>query len=428
MIVKLYIQEYKYASGCGTACQVAEGIRRLAYNYKHVTPEEVPDIRYVYLDHAATTPPHPEVAKAMEPYLAEKFGNPSALYALGRESRNAIEEARGKVASLIGAPPDEVYFTSGGSESDNMALLGTLLANEAKGNHVVTTAIEHHAVLETAEFLHKHGYEATIVAVDSEGLADPDEIRAAITPKTVVVSVMHANNEVGTIEPLAEISTVCREAGVVFHSDAVQTVGNIPLDVGELGVDLLSMSGHKLYGPKGVGAIYIRRGTKISRFIHGGEQERGMRAGTENIGGIVGLGTAAEMASLEMDEKVPRTRALRDRLIEGLTSSIDDMALNGHPERRLPNNAHFRIKFIEGEAICLQLDTFGIFASTGSACSSEALEPSHVLLAMGVDPREAQGSVRFSLGRSTTEEDIDYVIEKLPPVVARLRSMSPFAR
>ena len=380
------------------------------------------------MDHAATTPPHPEVAKAMEPYLAERFGNPSALYSLGRESRDAIEGARGKVASLIGASPDEVYFTSGGSESDNMAIFGTLQANEARGNHVVTTEIEHHAVLETVESLEKRGYVTSVIGVDSSGLVDPEWIRRAIRPETVIVSVMHANNEVGTIEPLADIAAVCREAGVIFHSDAVQTVGNIPVGVDELGVDLLSMSGHKLYGPKGVGAIYIRKGTKISRFLHGGEQERGMRAGTENIAGIVGLGAAAEMASLEMEEKVPRTTELRDMLIEGLTASIDDIALNGHPERRLPNNAHFRMKFIEGEAICLQLDSFGIFASTGSACSSEALEPSHVLLAMGVDPREAQGSVRFSLGRATSEEEIEYVIEKLPPVVSRLRSMSPFAR
>ena len=364
----------------------------------------------------------------MRPYLDEKFGNPSALYSLGRESRDAIESARKKVAALIGASPDEVYFTSGGSESDNMALLGTLQARQGKGNHLVTTTIEHHAVLETAEFLQKRGYCASFVGVDSSGLVDPEEIRKVIKGATVVVSVMHANNEVGTIEPLTEIAGVCREAGVIFHSDAVQTVGNIPVDVDELGVDLLSMSGHKLYGPKGVGAIYIRKGTKITRFIHGGEQERGMRAGTENIAGIVGLGAAAEMAADEMAEKVPRTKALRDRLVEGFADVIDDMALNGHAERRLPNNAHFRIKFIEGEAICLQLDTFGIFASTGSACSSEALEPSHVLLAMGVPQRDAQGSIRFSLGRGTTAEEIDYVIEKLPPIVARLRSMSPFAR
>jgi cysteine desulfurase len=387
----------------------------------------VSTINYVYLDNAATTQPHPEVAKAMRPYLEEKFGNPSALYALGRESRNAIEEARRKVASLIGASGEEVYFTSGGSESDNMALLGTLLANEDKGNHLITTTIEHHAVLETAEFLAKHGYQASFVGVDSMGQVDPGQIREAIRPGTVLASVMHANNEVGTIEPVAEVAGVCHEAGLYLHTDAVQTVGNIPVDVDELGVDLLSMSGHKLNGPKGVGAIFIRKGTRISRFIHGGEQERGMRAGTENIAGIVGLGVAAEMAALEMDEKVQRITALRRRLVDGLAGSIEDVFFNGHPEARLPNNAHLGIKFIEGEAICLQLDTFGICASTGSACSSEALEPSHVLLAMGVSPRDAQGSVRFSLGRGTTEEDVDYVIEKFAPVVARLRSMSPLA-
>ena len=364
----------------------------------------------------------------MRPYLDEKFGNPSALYSLGRESRDAIESARNKVAALIGASAEEVYFTSGGSESDNMALLGTLQARQGKGNHLVTTTIEHHAVLETAEFLQKRGYCASFVGVDSSGLADPEEIRKSIEPETVVVSVMHANNEVGTIEPVGEIAAVCREAGVYFHTDAVQTVGNIPVDVGELGVDLLSISGHKLYGPKGVGAIYIRKGTRISRFIHGGEQERGMRAGTENIAGIVGLGVAAEMAALEMDVKVERITALRRRLVDGLAGCIEDIFFNGHPEARLPNNAHLGIKFIEGEAVCLQLDTFGIFASTGSACSSEALEPSHVLLAMGVPQRDAQGSIRFSLGRGTTAEEIDYVIEKFPPIVARLRSMSPFTR
>ncbi len=393
-----------------------------------MTGQGVSGIRYVYLDHAATTPPHPEVAKAMQPYLEEKFGNPSALYAIGRETREAIEDSRKKIASLIGASTDEIYFTSGGSESDNMALAGALIANKDSGNHIVTTEIEHHAVLATAQFLSNHGYEATFVGVDSKALVDPEAIKKAIKTGTVLVSVMQANNEVGTIEPLREIAEVCREAGVCLHTDAVQTVGNIPVDVDELGVDLLSMSGHKLYGPKGVGAIYIRKGTRISRFIHGGEQERGMRAGTENIAGIVGLGVAAEMAAAEMDVKVERISALRDRLIEGLAGSTEDIYLNGHPQKRLPNNAHFSVRFIEGEAVCLQLDTFGIFASTGSACSSEALEPSHVLLAMGVPPRDAQGSVRFSLGRATTEEDVDYVIEKFPPVVARLRSMSPLAR
>ena len=385
-------------------------------------------MRTVYLDHAATTPPLAEVAEAMRPYLAEKFGNPSALYGLGRESRAAVEEARKKVASLIGASAGEIYFTSGGSESDNMALLGTLLANGEKGNHLVTMEIEHHAVLETAHFLAAHGYESTFVGVDSDGVVNPDDVRKAIKPSTVLVSVMHANNEVGTIEPVREIADICREAGVYFHTDSVQTVGNIPVDVDELGADLLSMSGHKLYGPKGIGAIYIRNGTRVHRLIHGGEQEKGMRAGTENIAGIVGLGVAAEVAEGELDEKVSRIAALRDRLVKGMQESVDDVFMNGHPTLRLPNNAHFGIRFIEGEAMCLQLDTVGICASTGSACSSEALEPSHVLLAMGVDPLEAHGSVRFSLGRGTTGEDIDYVLEKFPPIVERLRSMSPLAR
>jgi cysteine desulfurase len=385
-------------------------------------------IKTIYLDHAATTPPAAEVAQAMRPYLSERYGNPSALYAMGRESRQAVEDARKQVAGLIGASPDEVYFTSGGSESDNMALSGVLLAARGARTHVVTTRIEHHAVLETAQFVAKHGYAATFVDVDSTGLVDPGDIRKAIKPETAIVSVMHANNEVGTIEPIAEISRICREAEVYFHTDAVQTVGNIPVDVEELGVDLLSMSGHKLYGPKGVGAIYIREGTKLSRFIHGGEQERGMRAGTENIGGIAGLGAAAELAASEMEAKVPRITALRQRLAEGLLSSIDDTVLNGHPERRLPNNVHVGVRFIEGEAICLQLDTVGICASTGSACSSEALEPSHVLLAIGVPTLEAHGSLRFSLGRGTTAEEIDYVIENLPPIVKRLRAMSPLAK
>lgn len=382
-------------------------------------------MRLVYLDHAATTQPAEEVAAAMRPYLAEKFGNPSALYALGRETRSAIEEARAKVASLIGAAPEEVCFTSGGSESDNMALWGTLLANESKGRHLVTTSVEHHAVLETAKFLAKHGYEASFVGVDSTATVDPADVEKAIRPDTVVVSMMHANNEVGTIEPVAGVSRVCRQAGVYFHTDAVQTVGNIPVDVDELGVDLLSMSGHKLYGPKGVGAIYIRKGTRMSRFIQGGEQERGVRAGTENIAGIVGLGAAAQLASEEMSDKVERISGLRDRLVDGLTGAIEDIVLNGHPTEKLPNNAHFGIRRIEGEAICLQLDTMGICASTGSACSSEALEPSHVLLVMGVPTIEAHGSVRFSLGRRTTAQEVDYVIEKLPPIVERLRAMSP---
>ncbi len=378
------------------------------------------------MDHAATTPPAMEVASAMRPYLRDRFGNPSALYGIGRECRQAVEHARGQVAGLIGASPGEIFFTSGGSESDNMALRGVLERSGGK-DHIVTTAVEHHAVLETAEYLGTRGYRVTIVGVDAFGLVDPDDIRKAIEPRTAIVSVMHANNEIGTVEPVAEISGVCREAGVYFHTDAVQTAGNIPVDVDELGVDLLSMSGHKLYGPKGVGAIYVRNGTKLARLVHGGEQERGMRAGTENIAGIVGLGAAAELAFLEMDARVSRITGLRDRLASGLLEAVSDSKLNGHPERRLPNNVHLGIRFIEGEAICLHLDTVGVCASTGSACTSEALEPSHVLLATGLAAPEAHGSVRFSLGRSTTVEHVDYVIEKLPPIVERLRAMSPLA-
>ncbi len=386
------------------------------------------EIKTVYLDHAATTPPAAEVAGAMQPYLESKYGNPSALYAIGRESKQAIEKARRQVAALINASPDEVYFTSGGSESDNMALRGVLQAGGDGPRDIVTTRIEHHAVLETAEFLQSIGYGATFVEVDSTGLVDPADIKAAITPETALVSVMHANNEVGTIEPISQISRICREAGVHLHTDAVQTVGNIPVDVEEMGVDMLSMSAHKLYGPKGVGAIYIRRGTRVARFIHGGEQERGMRAGTENIGGIAGFGAAAELAAAEMEAKVPRIKALRDRLADGLLSAMADVVLNGNPDARLPNNVHIGIRYIEGEAICLQLDTVGVCASTGSACSSEALEPSHVLLALGVPTLEAHGSVRFSLGRGTTEEEVDYVIEQLPPIVKRLRAMSPLTK
>jgi cysteine desulfurase len=364
----------------------------------------------------------------MRPYLEDRFGNPSAIYSMGRESRQAVESARGSVARLIGADASEITFTSGGSESDNMALRGVLESSASAGrDHLVTTAIEHHAVLETACFLGAHGFGATFVGVDPEGLVDPEEIRRAITPRTAIVSVMHANNEIGTVEPVARIAEICREAGVYIHTDAVQSVGNIPLDVADLGVDLLSLSGHKLYGPKGVGAIYIRKGTRVSRFIHGGDQERGMRAGTENIGGIAGLGAAAELAMAEMGEKVGRITELRDRLSAGLLAQIDDCFINGHPTSRLPNNVHLGIRFIEGEAICLQLDAVGICASTGSACTSETLEPSHVLLAIGVPAKDAHGSVRFSLGRGTTPEEVDHVIEQLPPIVRRLRAMSPMA-
>lgn len=380
----------------------------------------------VYLDHAATTPVSPEAVAAMEPYIKDRFGNPSALYSIGREARRAVEKARSQVSSLIGASREEVFFTSGGTESNNMALWGALLAAGVENGRVLTTAIEHHAILETCSFLSRCGFGVDTVGVDSRGKVEPEDIRKGIRPDTVLVSVMHANNEVGTIEPLSEVSKICRQAGVIFHTDAVQTVGNIPVDVDRVGVDVLSMSGHKLYGPKGVGAIYIRNGTGVDGVLRGGEQERGMRAGTENVMGIVGLGAAAEVARSQVDTSVTRIRELRDRLVDGVLGSIDGVCLNGHPKERLPNNAHFGVSYVEGEAICLQLDALGICASTGSACSSEALEPSHVLLAMGMLREEAQGSVRFTLGRDTTEEDIDFVLEQMPGVVERLRAMSPF--
>ncbi|MBU4194464.1 MAG: IscS subfamily cysteine desulfurase [Actinobacteria bacterium] len=382
-------------------------------------------MRTAYLDHAATTPLLSEVTEAMRPYLTSRFGNPSALYGLGRESRRALEESRGKVASLIGALPEEIIFTSGGTESANMALLGVLLAGQGNRGHIVTTAVEHYAVLETVKFIERLGYRATVVGVDSTGMVDPDDIRKAIRAETVLVSVMHANNEVGTVEPLRQVTDVCREAGVYLHSDTVQTVGNIPVDVGDLGVDMLSMSGHKLYGPKGVGAIYIRRGTAVSELIHGGEQERGMRAGTENVAGIVGLAAATAAASEGLEGRVERISRLRDHLVEGILDSVEGVVLNGNHEARLPNNAHLGIRRVEGEAVCLHLDAVGISASTGSACSSEELEPSHVLLAMGVKPIDAHGSVRFTLGRETTPEEIEYVLQELPPTVERLRAISP---
>jgi len=385
-------------------------------------------MKRVYLDYAATTPTHPEVVKAMLPYFTEAFGNASSIYAYGQEAKGAIEEARAKVAELIGAREEEVIFTSGGTEADNFALKGVALANEAKGNHIITTSIEHHAVLESCRFLERRGFQVTYLAVDGYGMVDPDDVRKALTSKTILISVMHANNEVGTIEPVAEIAKIAQEAGVYLHTDAVQTVGHIPTDVNELGVDLLSMSAHKLYGPKGVGALYVRKGTKLVPFMHGGEQERGRRASTENVPGIVGFGRAVELARQEMDEEASRLSQLREKLTNGLLERIEHIHLNGHPTQRLPNNVNVNIAFVEGESMCLNLDLEGICASTGSACSSSSLEPSHVLLAMGLPPEEAHGSLRFTLGRWTTEEDIERVLEVLPPIVARLRAMSPLLK
>jgi cysteine desulfurase len=379
----------------------------------------------VYLDYAATTPTHPQVLNAMLPYFADSFGNPSSIYSEGREAKSAVEQARTKVAELIGARSEEIVFTSGGTEADNFALEGVAYANENKGNHIITSSIEHHAVLETAKYLHKRGFKITYLPVDKHGLVNPDDVKKAITDKTILISAMHANNEVGTIEPVEEIGEIARQAGVYFHTDAVQTVGHIPVNVDRLKADLLSISGHKLYGPKGVGALYIRKGTKLAPLIHGGGQENRRRAGTHNVPGIVGLGKAAELAGQEADKEAERLAHLRDKLIEGLLQKIEDVHLNGHPRRRLPNNVNVSIDFVEGESMLLSLDLDGISASTGSACSSASLEPSHVLLALGLSPEQAHGSLRFTLGRENTETDIERVLQVLPGIVARLRAMSP---
>ena len=385
-------------------------------------------MKQIYLDYAATTPTHPEVVKVMLPYFTEVFGNPSSIYACGQEAKGAIEEARVKVADLIGARDEEIVFTSGGTEADNFAIKGVAFANENRGNHIITSSIEHHAVIETCKFLERRGFRVTYLPVDGYGLVDPADVKKTITSETILISVMHANNEMGTIEPIAEIGKIAKEAGVYFHTDAVQTVGHIPVDVNELGVDLLSMSVHKLYGPKGVGALYIRKGTKLVAFTHGGEQERRRRAGTENVPGIVGFGRAAELAQQEMSEEAERLTCLRDRLVKGLLERIDHTRLNGHPRKRLPNNVNISVDFVEGESMLLNLDLESICASTGSACSSSSLEPSHVLLAMGLSHEQAHGSLRFSLGKWTTEEEIEQVLDVLPGIVAKLRAMSPLLK
>jgi len=385
-------------------------------------------MKRVYLDYAATTPAHPEVVKAMLPCFTEAFGNPSSIYSYGQEAKGAIEEARAKVADLIGARDGEIVFTSGGTEADNFALKGVAFANEYKGNHIITTSIEHHAVIKTCKFLERRGFSVTYLPVDKYGLVDPDDVRRAITDKTILISVMHANNEMGTIEPIAEIGRITREADVYFHTDAVQAAGHIPVDVNKLGVDLLSMSAHKLCGPKGIGALYIRTGTRIVPFMHGGEQERRQRASTENVPGIVGFGKAVELARQEMSEEAERLTYLRDKLIVGLLERIDHVRLNGHTVMRLPNNVNISVDFVEGESMLLNLDLEGICASTGSACSSSSLEPSHVLLALGFSPEQAHGSLRFSLGKWTSEDEIERVLDVLPRIVAKLRAMSPLLK
>ena len=381
--------------------------------------------KVIYLDHASTTPTDPEVVSAMLPWFTEEYGNPSTVYSLGLTAAQAVQNARESVASHLGAEPDEIYFTSGGTESDDWAILGTADAQQKKGRHLVTSTVEHHAVLESMEYLEKHGYEITRVPVDAGGLVDPESVRQALRPDTVLVSIMHANNEVGTIEPIAEIGKITREAGVLFHVDAVQTAGKIPLDVSELGVDMLSVSAHKLYGPKGIGLMYLRKRTRISPLFHGGGQEKGRRAGTHNVPGIVGMAKAFELAAARMSDDAVREAALRDRLWQGLSGNIEAIYLNGDPVRRLPGNLNVRLDGIEGEAMILMLDMEGICVSSGSACTTGSLEPSHVLLALGIPAEQAHGSLRITLGRSTTQEDIDHFIKVFPPIVARLREMSP---
>lgn len=385
-------------------------------------------MKKIFLDHAATTPADPRVVEAMLPYFSESFGNPSSIHSLGLETRTAVAEAREKVARLIGASGDEIIFTSGGTESDNLAIKGVAQANTHKGRHIVTTRIEHHAVEGSCRYLERQGFTVTFVGVDKDGLVDPKDVEKAVTPETILISVMHANNEVGTVQPITEIGKMAKARNIYFHTDAVQTVGHIPAKVDELAVDLLAISAHKLYGPKGVGALYVRKGTRIVSFMHGGGQERGLRASTENVPGIVGLGKAAEIAQAEMDAEVRHLIRLRDKLIKGLLERIPQIRLNGHPTQRLPNNVNVSVASVEGEALAVSLDLEGIAASTGSACSSEDAEPSHVLTAMGVPVELARGSVRFSLGKRNTDAEIDRVLEAFPRIVSRLRSVSPLWR
>ncbi|HUH65019.1 MAG TPA: cysteine desulfurase NifS [Syntrophales bacterium] len=382
-------------------------------------------MKRIYLDNAATTPTDKRVLEAMLPYFSDVYGNPSSLHAFGQETKQAIEEARHIAARLVGARQEEIVFTSGGTESDNAAIKGVAYARHDRGNHIITSKIEHHAVLETCHFLEKQGFSVTYLPVDQFGLVDPEDVRKAITKKTVLISIMHANNEIGTIEPVFEIGRIAKENDVYFHTDAVQTLGHIPIDVNEMNIDLLSASGHKLYGPKGVGILYVKKGVRMHPFMHGGDQEQRRRASTHNVPGIVGFGKAVELAGEEMEREIDNLTLLRDRLIADITASVEFSRLNGHPTRRLPNNVNVSISYVEGESMLLNLDMEGIACSTGSACTSSSLEPSHVLSAIGLPHELAHGSLRFSLGRDSRGSDIDQVIRVLPGIVRKLRSMSP---
>ena len=382
--------------------------------------------RRLYMDYSATTPVKQEVVDAMMPYFTETFGNASSFHGFGRDAKNVLDKSRAQVASLINAKSNEIYFTAGGTESDNWAIEGVAFANKAKGNHIITSKIEHHAVLHTCEYLEKHhGFEVTYLDVDAEGRIRVEDVENAIKDNTILITIMFANNEVGTIQPIKEIGEIAKKHKVIFHTDAVQAAGNIHIDVKELNVDLMSMSSHKIYGPKGIGALYIKTGTKLHTFVHGGAQERRRRAGTENIPGIVGYAKACEIAKANMDNHIETLTKLRTKLIDGILEKIPYTKVNGSLEHRLPGNVNFSFEFIEGEGILLMLDMLGIAASSGSACTSGSLDPSHVLMAIGLPHEIAHGSLRLSIGDFTTEEDIDYIIEKLPPVIERLRSMSP---
>lgn len=382
-------------------------------------------MRNVYLDYSATTPVKEEVLKEMIPYFTEKFGNPSSLYDKGLEARDAVTHAREQVAALINADPGEIFFTAGGTEADNWAVFGATDKLKEKGNHIITTKIEHHAMLHSCAFLEKHGFDVTYLDIDKDGRVDLQQLKDSITDKTILISVMMVNNEIGTVQPIKEIGKIAKEHKILFHTDAVQALGNVPIDVKDMGIDLMSMSSHKIYGPKGEGALFIRKGVRISNYLHGGAQEAGRRAGTENLTGIVGFGKAAELARVHFDEHVKHSSTLRDYLVERILNEIPDTTLNGTMEERHPGNANITFKYIEGESILLLLNQFGISVSTGSACSSKSLEPSHVLVALGVPVEMIHGTVRFTVGDFTTKEDIDYVVDCLKQVVTRLRELSP---
>ncbi len=380
----------------------------------------------IYMDHSATSPVDPLVVEQMMPYFCDKYGNASSLHSFGREAKKALEESRQKVADLVHAKKEEIIFTSSGTESDNLAIRGIATRNRKYGDHIITSAIEHHAVLHMCKYLEKEGFKVTYLPVDKYGMVDPADVDRAITGKTILITIMHANNEIGTIQPIEEIGKIAESRDIYFHTDAVQTAGKIPVDVEKMKVDLLSISAHKLYGPKGVGALYIKKGTAIEPLLHGGGHERGLRSSTENISGIVGFGAACELAKKNLESDMKKLAELRDMLIKGVLP-IKESYLNGHPTKRLPNNANFRFSYLEGESLVLTLDMMGIAASTGSACSSASLEPSHVLLAIGLKHEEAHGSLRLTLGKNNTKEEVERVIEVLPGVVERLRSMSPLA-